>query len=72
MNEEKGMVRTEIQLFLKNAPGELGKLSSMLSAAKINIDAMTIQDTSVYWSSLFDLVRFDFDPFNLCIFFDAI
>ena len=47
------MVRTEIQLFLKNAPGELGKLSTMLAESKINIDAMTIQDASAYVQELF-------------------
>jgi len=47
------MVRTEISLFLKNAPGELGKLTSMLSTAGINIDAITIQDASAYVQELF-------------------
>ncbi len=47
------MVRTEIQLFLKNAPGELGKLASLLSDAGINIDALTIQDASDYVTELF-------------------
>jgi hypothetical protein len=47
------MVRTEISLFLKNAPGELGKLTSMLSEAGINIDALTIQDASAYVQQLF-------------------
>ncbi|MBW1803505.1 MAG: amino acid-binding protein, partial [Deltaproteobacteria bacterium] len=47
------MVITEIQLFLKNAPGELGKLSSLLSHEKINIDALTIQDASAYVQALF-------------------
>ncbi|MDM8526228.1 amino acid-binding protein [Desulfococcaceae bacterium HSG8] len=47
------MVRTEISLFLKNAPGELGKLSSMLSEQGINIDALTIQDASSYVQELF-------------------
>ena len=47
------MVRTEIQLFLKNAPGELGKLASLLSREKINIDALTIQDASAYVQALF-------------------
>lgn len=47
------MVRTEIQLFLKNAPGELGKLASLLSNAGINIDALTIQDASEYVTELF-------------------
>ena len=47
------MVRTEISLFLKNAPGELGKLAGMLSEAGINIDALTIQDASEYVQALF-------------------
>lgn len=47
------MVRTEISLFLKNVPGELGKLANMLADAKINIDAMTIQDASDYVRELF-------------------
>ncbi len=47
------MVRTEISLFLKNAPGELGKLSSLLFKAGINIDALTIQHASAYVQELF-------------------
>jgi hypothetical protein len=47
------MVRTEISLFLKNVPGELGKLSSLLGAEDINIDALTIQDASDYVQNLF-------------------
>jgi hypothetical protein len=47
------MVRTEISLFLKNIPGELGKLATMLSEAGINIDALTIQDASEYVQGLF-------------------
>ena len=47
------MVRTEISLFLNNAPGELGKLTAMLSEAGINIDALTIQDASEYVQALF-------------------
>jgi len=47
------MVRTEISLFLKNAPGELAKLSLLLSDAGINIDALTIQDASSYVQELF-------------------
>jgi len=47
------MVRTEISLFLKNAPGELAKLSSLLFKAGINIDALTIQDASSYVQELF-------------------
>jgi hypothetical protein len=47
------MVRTEISLFLKNVPGELGKLAETLSKAGINIDALTIQDASVYVQELF-------------------
>ena len=47
------MVRTEIQLFLINAPGELGKLSRLFSDEGINIDALTIQDASDYVQGLF-------------------
>ncbi|MDO9566280.1 MAG: amino acid-binding protein [Candidatus Desulfaltia sp.] len=47
------MIRTEISLFLKNVPGELGKLSSMLEKDGINIDALTIQDASSYVKELF-------------------
>jgi hypothetical protein len=48
------MIRTEISLFLKNVPGELGKLSSLLGDAQINIDAITIQDASAYVQNLFE------------------
>ncbi len=47
------MVRTEISLFLKNAPGELGKLALILGNGGINIDALTIQDASSYVQNLF-------------------
>jgi len=47
------MVRTEISLFLKNAPGELGKLATLLGDEGINIDALTIQDASSYVQNLF-------------------
>ena len=47
------MVRTEISLFLKNVPGELGRLASLFSDAGINIDALTIQDASSYVKELF-------------------
>ena len=47
------MIRTEISLFLRNQPGELGKLTTTLSEAGINIDAITIQDASSYVKELF-------------------
>jgi hypothetical protein len=47
------MVRTEVSLFLKNMPGELGKLASLFSDNEINIDALTIQDASDYVKDLF-------------------
>ena len=47
------MVRTEIQLFLENVPGELGKLATLLGGEGINIDALTIQDASAYVKELF-------------------
>lgn len=47
------MVRTEIQLFLENVPGELGELADLLGDEGVNIDAMTIQDASAYVKELF-------------------
>jgi len=47
------MIRTEISLFLKNAPGELGKLATLFGENGINIDAITIQDASGYVQELF-------------------
>lgn len=48
------MVRTEISLFLKNIPGELGRLASLFSNENINIDALAIQDASSYVQNLFE------------------
>ncbi|MBW2406610.1 MAG: amino acid-binding protein, partial [Deltaproteobacteria bacterium] len=48
------MIRTEISLFLKNIPGELGRLASLISNESINIDALTIQDASSYVQNLFE------------------
>jgi hypothetical protein len=47
------MVRTEITLFLKNIPGELAKLTALISDNQINIDAITIQDATSYVEELF-------------------
>ena len=47
------MVRTEISLFMRNVPGELGKLASLFGSEGINIDALTIQDASAYVQELF-------------------
>jgi len=47
------MVRTEVSLFMKNEPGELGKLATLFGEAGINIDALTIQDASSYVQELF-------------------
>ncbi len=48
------MIRIEISLFLKNAPGELAKLTELLAGTSINIDAITIQDASAYVQNLFE------------------
>jgi hypothetical protein len=48
------MVRTEISLFLKNVPGELGSLASLFSGENINIDGLSIQDASSYVKNLFE------------------
>lgn len=50
---ENDMVRTEISLFMKNVPGELGKLASLFGSQGVNIDALTIQDASAYVQDLF-------------------
>ena len=47
------MVRTEISLFMKNVPGELGRLAVLFADEGINIDALTIQDASSYVQELF-------------------
>ena len=47
------MVRTEISLFMKNVPGELGKLALLFGKEGVNIDALTIQDASAYVQELF-------------------
>jgi hypothetical protein len=47
------MVRTEISLFLKNAPGELGRLAALFGENGVNIDALMIQDASAYVQQLF-------------------
>jgi hypothetical protein len=54
VKQEFTMVRTEISLFLKNIPGELGRLASLFSNENINIDALTIQDASSYVQNLFE------------------
>ncbi|MFO7752632.1 MAG: amino acid-binding protein [Desulfobacteraceae bacterium] len=48
------MIRIEISLFLKNVPGELGRLASLLGDAGVNIDAISIQDASSYVRNLFE------------------
>jgi hypothetical protein len=47
------MVRTEISLFMRNVPGELGRLAVLFADEGINIDALTIQDASSYVQELF-------------------
>jgi hypothetical protein len=48
------MIKKEISLFLKNVPGELGRLASLLRDENINIDALAIQDASAYVKELFN------------------
>lgn len=47
------MVRTELSLFLKNVPGELGRLAALFGENGVNIDALMIQDASAYVQQLF-------------------
>ncbi len=49
----ENMVRTEISLFMRNVPGELGRLAVLFADEGINIDALTIQDASSYVQELF-------------------
>jgi len=51
--QEENMVRTEISLFMRNVPGELGRLAVLFADEGINIDALTIQDASSYVQALF-------------------
>ncbi len=48
------MIRIEISLFLKNVPGELGRLASLFGDTGVNIDAISIQDASAYVRNLFE------------------
>ncbi len=48
------MKRREISFFLKNAPGEFGKLAELLKKEDINIESITIQDASAYVQTLFN------------------
>ncbi|MFK5953847.1 MAG: amino acid-binding protein [Desulfobacterium sp.] len=48
------MIRREISLFMNNVPGELGKMTALLSDAGINVDAITIQDASSYIQNIFE------------------
>lgn len=47
------MVRDEISLFMKNVPGELGRLATLFGREGVNIDALSIQDASAYVMELF-------------------
>ena len=46
-------IRREISLFLKNAPGEMGRLAALLKKDHVNIEALTVQDASDYVMALF-------------------
>lgn len=46
-------IRRELSFFLKNAPGEMGRLAALLKKDKINVEALTVQDASDYVMALF-------------------
>jgi hypothetical protein len=48
------MKRKEFSFFLKNVPGELGRLTSLLKKENIHIEAITIQDASAYVKALYN------------------
>jgi hypothetical protein len=52
--EDEHMKRKEFSFFLKNVPGELGRLTSLLKKENIHIEAMTIQDASAYVKALYN------------------
>jgi hypothetical protein len=47
------MIRKQVSLFLKNVPGELGRLAALLGDHQINIEALSIQDASSYVTELY-------------------
>ncbi len=48
------MRRNEITFFLKNVPGEMGKLTTLLKEGEINIESIAVQDASAYVQALFN------------------
>lgn len=48
-------VRTQLQVMLADAPGELAKFTAILKNAHINIEAMSIQDANEYLLALYDV-----------------
>ncbi|SLM30468.1 ACT domain protein [Desulfamplus magnetovallimortis] len=48
------MKRREISFFLRNIPGEFGKIADLLKDRNINIESISIQDASAYVQTLFN------------------
>jgi hypothetical protein len=48
------MKRKEFSFFLKNVPGQLGHLTSLLKKENIQIEAITIQDASAYVKAIYN------------------
>ena len=46
------MTRKELSFFLKNIPGELGRLAALMKDSDINIEALSIQDAAAYVKTL--------------------
>lgn len=55
-SSEKTMpVRTQLEVMLADAPGELAKFTAILKNAHVNIEAMSIQDANEYLLALYDV-----------------
>ena len=48
-------VKKQLEVMLADAPGELAKLTEILSSEHINIEAMNIQDANEYLLALYDV-----------------
>ena len=46
--------RTQLSVFLRNVPGELGRFAALMADSNINIAAMFIQNASLYIQEMFE------------------
>src|SRR3989304_1758483 len=48
-------VKKQLEVMLADAPGELAKLTAILTDEHVNIEAMSIQDANEYLLALYDV-----------------